>query len=100
MRKAVNEVCSAGLTMTELPAASAGAIFQASISNGKFHGNTAATTPTGSRTIIAIAPLLVIVALLCGLVWGALRVWTHGLLAPLIAHLTWDLLVFVLFPVE
>jgi membrane protease YdiL (CAAX protease family) len=46
------------------------------------------------------SPLLVIVALLCGLVWGALRVWTHGLLAPLIAHLTWDLLVFVLFPVE
>jgi membrane protease YdiL (CAAX protease family) len=46
------------------------------------------------------SPLLVIVALLCGLVWGALRVRTHGLLAPLIAHLTWDLLVFVLFPVE
>lgn len=46
------------------------------------------------------SPLLVIVALLCGLVWGALRVWTRGLLAPLIAHLTWDLLVFVLFPVE
>jgi len=46
------------------------------------------------------SPLLVIVALLCGIVWGALRVRTHGLLAPLIAHLTWDLLVFVLFPVE
>ena len=46
------------------------------------------------------SPLLVIVALLCGLVWGALRVRTHGLLAPLVAHLTWDLLVFVLFPVE
>ncbi len=46
------------------------------------------------------SPLLVIVALLCGLVWGALRMWTRGLLAPLIAHLTWDLLVFVLFPVE
>jgi len=46
------------------------------------------------------SPLLVVVALACGLVWGALRVWTHGLLAPLIAHLTWDLLVFVLFPVE
>ena len=46
------------------------------------------------------SPLLVAVALACGLVWGALRVRTHGLLAPLIAHLTWDLLVFVLFPVE
>ena len=46
------------------------------------------------------SPLLVIVALLCGLVWGALRVRTQGLVAPLVAHLTWDLLVFVLFPVE
>lgn len=46
------------------------------------------------------SPLLVIVALSCGLVWGGLRVWTRGLLAPLVAHLTWDLLVFVLFPVE
>jgi hypothetical protein len=46
------------------------------------------------------SPLLVIVALSCGLVWGALRVRTRGLLAPLVAHLTWDLLVFVLFPVE
>lgn len=46
------------------------------------------------------SPLLVVVALLCGLVWGALRVWSKGLVAPLIAHLLWDLLVFVLFPVE
>jgi membrane protease YdiL (CAAX protease family) len=46
------------------------------------------------------SPLLVVVAFLCGLVWGALRVWTRGLAAPLIAHLLWDLLVFVLFPVE
>lgn len=46
------------------------------------------------------SPLLVVVAVTCGLVWGALRVWTHGLTAPLVAHLTWDLLVFVLFPVE
>ena len=46
------------------------------------------------------SPLLVVVAFLCGLVWGALRVWSRGLTAPLIAHLLWDLLVFVLFPVE
>ena len=52
---ALNDVCSAGLTITELPAASAGAIFQASINNGKFHGNTAATTPTGSRCTMASA---------------------------------------------
>ena len=35
---AVSEVNSAGLSTTVLPAASAGAIFQASISSGKFHG--------------------------------------------------------------
>lgn len=46
------------------------------------------------------SPLLVVVALLCGLVWGGLRVWSNGLVAPLVAHLVWDLLVFVLFPVE
>lgn len=46
------------------------------------------------------SPLLVVVAFSCGLIWGALRVWTKGLFAPLLAHLLWDLLVFVLFPVE
>jgi len=45
------------------------------------------------------SPLLVFVAFVCGLVWGLLRIRTNGLLAPLIAHLTWDVLVFVLFPV-
>lgn len=43
--------------------------------------------------------LLVIVALLCGSLWGALRVRFRGLSAPLVAHLLWDLLVFVLYPV-
>jgi membrane protease YdiL (CAAX protease family) len=46
------------------------------------------------------SPLLVVVAFSCGLIWGALRVWTKGLFAPLLAHLLWDLLVFVMFPVE
>ncbi len=39
-------VVSAGLITTVLPAASAGAIFQASISSGKFHGITCAATPS------------------------------------------------------
>src|SRR3546814_5636317 len=51
MRKALSEVSSAGLTTTELPAASAGATFQAYICAGKFHGNTAPTTPMGSFVI-------------------------------------------------
>ncbi|MCY1521839.1 hypothetical protein D9M68_566710 [compost metagenome] len=41
-------VCSAGLSTTQLPAASAGASFQAAISMGKFHGMIWPTTPSGS----------------------------------------------------
>ncbi len=41
-------VCSAGLSTTQLPAASAGASFQAAISSGKFHGMICPTTPSGS----------------------------------------------------
>ena len=49
---------------------------------------------------VALGPaLLMIVALLCGLLWGALRVRFGSLAAPFIAHLIWDLLVFVLHPV-
>lgn len=43
--------------------------------------------------------LLVVVALLCGIVWSTLRVRTRGVLAPFVAHLVWDLLVFVMYPV-
>lgn len=45
------------------------------------------------------SPLLIIVAFLCGLLWGSLRVQTRGLAAPLIAHLVWNILVFVMYPV-
>ena len=41
-------VCSAGLSTTQLPAASAGASFHAAISSGKFHGMIWPTTPSGS----------------------------------------------------
>ena len=44
---AVSGVVSAGLSTTVLPHASAGAIFQASIRNGKFHGITWPATPSG-----------------------------------------------------
>ena len=44
---AVSGVELAGFSTTVLPAASAGAIFQASISSGKFHGMTCAATPSG-----------------------------------------------------
>ena len=41
-------VCSAGLITTQLPAAIAGANFQAAIRIGKFHGIICPTTPKGS----------------------------------------------------
>jgi len=44
---AVSGVVSAGLRTTVFPAASAGAIFQASISSGKFHGMIWPQTPSG-----------------------------------------------------
>ena len=45
---AVSGVVSAGLSTTVLPHASAGAIFQAAISSGKFQGMIEPTTPTGA----------------------------------------------------
>src|SRR5690606_7943025 len=47
--KTLNEVLEEGLNTIVLPAASAGAIFQAAIKNGKFQGTICATTPIGSR---------------------------------------------------
>ena len=41
-------VCSAGLSTTQLPAASAGASFHTAISSGKFQGMICPTTPSGS----------------------------------------------------
>jgi hypothetical protein len=48
---AVNGVWLAGLRMTVLPQASAGATFQEASSSGKFQGTMAATTPIGSRSV-------------------------------------------------
>ena len=50
-RSAVSGVCSAGLSTTVLPQASAGPSFHAAISSGKFHGMICPTTPTGSRSV-------------------------------------------------
>lgn len=44
--------------------------------------------------------LLVIVALLCGLFWGALRATTSSLVPTLVAHLVWDLLVLLWLPLD
>ena len=49
---AVPGVSSAGLTITEHPAANAVAIFRPGIRAGKFQGVKAATGPTGSSTVM------------------------------------------------
>ena len=46
-RSAVSGVVSAGFSTTVFPAASAGAIFHASISSGKFQGMICPATPSG-----------------------------------------------------
>ena len=52
---------------------------------------------------LVLAPLgslvLVLTALACGLTWGALRTFTGSLLPPVVAHLTWDLLLLFAWPV-
>ena len=50
---AVKLVCSAGLTIMELPTVRAGKIFHIAIRRGKFQGTTAATTPSSSRSMVA-----------------------------------------------
>lgn len=46
------------------------------------------------------SPILVLAALLCGLLWGALRIATGSLLPPLLAHLVWDALVLLWLPLD
>ena len=47
---ALRGVVEAGFRTTVFPAASAGAIFHASMSSGKFQGMTCAATPSGLAT--------------------------------------------------
>lgn len=52
-----------------------------------------ATTPLGS-------PLLAICALLCGSLWGMLALATGSLVAPILAHVVWDLGVLIAWPLH
>ncbi len=45
------------------------------------------------------SPLLVMVALCCGLFWGALRAITKSLVPSVVSHILWDLAVLVWVPV-
>ena len=46
------------------------------------------------------SPLLVAVALLCGMAWGTLRAASGSLVPSLMAHLVWDVLVFLWLPLD
>ena len=46
------------------------------------------------------SPLLVVVAFLCGIAWGALRAASKSLIPPLVAHLVWDVLVLLWLPLD
>jgi membrane protease YdiL (CAAX protease family) len=46
------------------------------------------------------SPLLVAVALLCGTVWGTLRAASGSLVPSLLAHLVWDVVVFLGLPLD
>ena len=50
------------------------------------------TLPLGS-------PLLVLCALACGSLWGFMRVATGSLVAPVLAHVVWDLGVLLVWPI-
>ena len=53
---AVSGVSSAGLSTAVLPAARHGPSFQAAMASGKFQGVISATTPSGSRKVMATPP--------------------------------------------
>jgi membrane protease YdiL (CAAX protease family) len=46
------------------------------------------------------SPVLVLVALACGLAWGALRAASASLVPTLVAHLVWDVLVLLWLPLD
>ncbi len=51
------------------------------------------TLPLGS-------PLLVLCALVCGTLWGVMRVAAASLVVPLLAHVVWDLGVLLVWPLS
>jgi CAAX protease family protein len=46
------------------------------------------------------SPVLVVVALSCGIIWGALRATSASLVPSLLAHLAWDILVLLWLPLD
>ncbi len=51
-----------------------------------------------AATVTLGSPLLVLVAFLCGMAWGIMRIASASLVVPIIAHVVWDLGVLVVWP--
>ncbi len=54
---------------------------------------TAVHIPTGNV-------VLILAALVCGIFWGGLYLWSGSLVPVLISHMVWDPLIFVIFPIH
>lgn len=53
-----------------------------------------------AATVTLGSPLLVLVAFLCGMAWGFMRVASASLVVPILAHVVWDLGVLVIWPLR
>jgi len=51
-----------------------------------------------AATLTLGSVLLVVCAFLCGMAWGGLRVATRSLVSPIVAHVVWDLGIFLAWP--
>jgi membrane protease YdiL (CAAX protease family) len=67
---------------------------------GPWRGVTAAAFAYALAHAPLGSPILVVAALACGMVWGALRVASVSLVPSLVAHLVWDILVLLWLPVD
>lgn len=65
---------------------------------GPWGGLIGAALAYAAAHVLVGSTLLPAIGLACGLFWGYLRMTTRGLVAPLLCHMLWDLVVFSLFP--
>ena len=63
-------------------------------------GVAAAIAAYAAVQVIEWKVALVFAAVLGGVVWGALFAWTHGLVAPIVAHLAWTTTLLFVWPLR
>jgi uncharacterized protein YbjT (DUF2867 family)/membrane protease YdiL (CAAX protease family) len=66
---------------------------------GRAYGIAAAAMVYALAHVATFNPLLLAAALGCGLFWGCLYSATDNLVAPIVSHLLWDVMLLFLFPV-